>query len=63
MSLGYDLYWHLPLLFNSGNYFNNPANEFGPIVSANMLCVHRSVKAAISGLRRIESPQDDWRQP
>jgi FkbM family methyltransferase len=60
-SLGYDLYWHLPPLFHPDNYFNNPTNEFGRIVSANMLCVHSSIKSSISGLRRIENPQSDWR--
>lgn len=60
MSLGYDLYWHLPPLFNPNNYFGNSTNEFGRIVSANMLCVHSSVKSAIAGLRRIETPESDW---
>jgi len=63
MSLGYDLYWHLPPLFNPANYFDNPTNEFGRIVSANMLCVHSSVKSSIAGLRRIENPESDWQAP
>ncbi len=63
MSLGYDLYWHLPPLFNPANYFNNPTNEFGRIVSANMLCIHSAVKSSITGLRRIETPESDWRVP
>jgi FkbM family methyltransferase len=57
MSLGYNLYWHLPPLYNPGNYFNNPTNEFDRIVSSNMLCIHSSVKSSISGLQRIESSQ------
>ncbi len=60
MSLGYDLYWHLPPLFNPDNYFGNSSNEFGRIVSANMLCIHSSVKSSIAGLRRIETPESDW---
>lgn len=63
MSLEYDLYWHLPPLFNPANYFNNPSNEFGRIVSANMLCIHSAVKSSIAGLRRIETPESDWRAP
>jgi FkbM family methyltransferase len=51
--LGYKLYWHRPPLFNPGNYFENPANAFGPVVSMNMLCVHASVKANISGLKEV----------
>jgi FkbM family methyltransferase len=60
LSLGYNLYWHLPRMFNPTNYFRNETNEFGNIVSVNMLGVHRSVKASIQGLRPIESPTSDW---
>ena len=51
--LGYKLYWHRPPLFNPGNYFENRENIFGPVVSLNMLCVHASVKASISGLQEV----------
>ncbi len=51
--LGYKLFWHRPPLFHAGNYFENPANAFGPVVSMNMLCVHASVKANISGLQEV----------
>jgi hypothetical protein len=60
-SLGYRLYWHLPPLFNPSNYFDNPSNEFGNVVSVNMLCVHSSVKSAIQGLRPVDGPDSDWR--
>lgn len=63
LSLGYNLYWHLPPLFSPANYFDNNVNEFGGAVSANLLGVHASLKAAITGLPRIHSPQDDWRRP
>jgi len=63
MSLGYDLYWHLPPLFNPENYFGNPSNEFGGIVSANILCIHSAVDSSITGLRKIETPDSDWRVP
>ena len=51
--LGYKLYWHRPPLFNPGNYFENQANAFGSVVSMNMLCIHESVKANISGLKEV----------
>ena len=51
--LGYKLYWHRPPLFNPSNYFENQANVFGTIISMNMLCVHGSVKASISGLKEV----------
>jgi len=57
-SLGYDLYWHLPPLFNPQNFFGNKDNVFAHKRSGNVLCVHQSMNADISGLRRIESPQD-----
>lgn len=53
-SMGYKLFWHLPPLFQPGNYFENPVNIFGKIVSMNMLCVHESVTANISGLCEVE---------
>jgi hypothetical protein len=60
-SLGYRLYWHLPPLFNPDNWYGNPENVFGNVVSVNMLCVHASVKASVAGLRPIEGPESDWR--
>ncbi len=61
LGLGYNLYWHLPRLFNPNNFFGNRENEFGEIVSANMLGVHSSVRSSISGLRSVEGPQSDWK--
>lgn len=37
--MGYDLYWHLPPLFNPKNLAGRSENIFGPVVSVNMLCV------------------------
>lgn len=39
LNLRYNLYWHLPPLWNPDNYFNNPKNIFGNIVSINMICI------------------------
>lgn len=38
-ALDYRLFWHFPPLFNPGNFFGNPENVFGRIVSRNMLCL------------------------
>ena len=54
------LYWHLPRLYNSRNFFGETENVFGTIVSVNMLCVPREVAMDISG-REITSPTDHWR--
>jgi FkbM family methyltransferase len=62
LSLGYNLFWHTPALFSGDNYFRNPTNDFGNVVSINVLAIHSSINANISGLRRIEGPQSDWRQ-
>jgi FkbM family methyltransferase len=59
-SLDYNLYWHLPPFFNARNYYRNPANEFGNLISINMLCLHQSITANLSGLRKIDSPQSRW---
>jgi FkbM family methyltransferase len=61
-SLGYVLYWHLPPLFRPNNFYRNPSNEFGRVVSANMLGIHASVPTNIAGLRKIDTPQSSWRQ-
>jgi FkbM family methyltransferase len=62
-SLDYDLYWHLPAFFNANNFYRNPTNEFGKLISINMLCLHKSITANLSGLRKIESPQSRWQAP
>ena len=41
-SLGYDLYWHCPYLYNPDNCFGNSENVFPNIVSFNMFCVPTS---------------------
>ena len=60
-SLGYNLYWHTPRLFNPDNFYQNPVNEFGDVVSANMLGIHSSMPSDIGGLRKIEGPNSKWR--
>ncbi len=37
--LGYSLFLHAPPLYNADNFFKNPNNVFGNIVSLNLLCV------------------------
>jgi hypothetical protein len=59
LASGYDLYWHLPPLFNPRNYYHTAENRFGAIVSKNMLGVPASAKSSIVGLQRILGPQDE----
>lgn len=53
-SIGYAMYWHQPPLFNPQNFFQNPENVFGRIVSINMVCVHRSKAANMQGFQPVE---------
>jgi len=62
LSLGYRLYWHLPQMYSPRNFYQNSTNEFGLVVSVNMLGLHSSVVSDIKGLREITSPQSDWRK-
>lgn len=60
MRLDYRLYWHLPRLFNSRNYFGATENVFGNLVSANMLCIPREVGIQVTG-KEISSPSESWK--
>ena len=55
-SLGYDMYWHLPPLFNAQNFLNNPQNVFDNIVSMNMICVHKEIPHQMQGFQQVEVP-------
>ncbi len=52
--LDYAMYWHLPPLFNPENFFRNPENVFGNIVSINMVCIHKSVPHHLDGFRPVQ---------
>jgi FkbM family methyltransferase len=57
-NLKYDLYWHMPRLYNPDNFCHNPNNIYGNTISINMLCLpaHHGIK--IEGLHKVESPED-----
>jgi hypothetical protein len=54
----YQLYWHLPWLYNSDNFFADPENIFPRIVSYNMVAVPRTgpLSITVHGLIEIASP-------
>jgi FkbM family methyltransferase len=56
-SLGYDMYWHKPPLYNPQNFFNNPENVFGDIVSLNMICLPRSRGGVLQKYEKIVVPK------
>jgi FkbM family methyltransferase len=49
-SLGYDLYWHRPLLYSATNYAQNSRNVFGSKAQTNLLGFHRSQNITVNGL-------------
>jgi FkbM family methyltransferase len=55
-SLGYNMYWHTPLLFNPSNFTGNPVNIFGRIVSLNMLCLPKKTPQQVNGLQPVRVP-------
>ncbi len=55
-SLGYQLFWHHVPMFRTRNFYRNPTNSFGQVVSSNMLCLHESQPAQIAGLPPVEVP-------
>ncbi|MFI5380091.1 MAG: FkbM family methyltransferase [Tepidisphaerales bacterium] len=63
LAMDYRLYWHLPPLFDSENYFGAAEDVFGGLASLNMLGLHASLSQNITGLREITDPKDTWRGP
>lgn len=55
---GYDLWWHIPAMFNPRNFNNNTDNLFDDLVSFNMLCTHHEKPLPLSGGRKVESAED-----
>jgi len=54
-SLDYRLYWHLPTLYNPENFYANPENVFGNVISRNMLGVPKSKDTQIKEMPEITS--------
>lgn len=59
MSMGYQLWWHLPPLYSPKNCRGNKVDVFHGVVSVNMLCLPAG-KGGNIALRKITSPRDDW---
>lgn len=58
----YDIYWHLAPLYNPDNFAGDREDVFPGIVSVNILCVPSEEKIPISGMRRVTSPADNWKE-
>jgi hypothetical protein len=55
-SAGYEMYWHIPLLFNPDNFFKNSENVFANIGSHNMLCLPKGRNHSLSGFEKVVTP-------
>jgi FkbM family methyltransferase len=59
-AMGYTMYWHLPPLYNRDNFGQHHENVFGPIISANMLCLPSDSRVNSKGLHKVTGPDDWW---
>lgn len=57
-SLGYIMYWHMPPIYNSNNYYGNSENIFGAMVSVNMICIpnEKAEQFVLTDARPVEIP-------
>lgn len=53
-SLGYNLYWHAPILYNEDNFFGNKENIYPNVVSFNMFCLPDHIKSSLKGFKPID---------
>lgn len=60
--IGYRLWWHITPLFNPKNFFGNPRDIFGDVVSFNMIGFPRADAPALS-FPEVLSPDDFAGQP
>ena len=56
----YRLYWHLPRLYNPENFFGNPDNVFGRIISRNIFCLPENSPVSVTNFQEILSPDESY---
>jgi len=49
----YRMWWHLPPLFNPGNFFGRAENIYGRLMSCNMLALPRELEMEIEGFVEV----------
>jgi FkbM family methyltransferase len=57
-SHNYQLFWHIPLLFNPDNFFKNSTNIYNDIRSINMVGVPSEQKSLLSGLQQVKNANE-----
>jgi len=60
LSWNYDLYWHLPPLYDAANFAADPQNIFPGIVSINVFGAPAERGLSVQGSTRITNPADRW---
>lgn len=58
LGLDYQMWWHLPPMFNPKNFTGQAENLFGRITSKNVLCVPAEHKLKVNGLPQITGLSD-----
>jgi len=53
-SLDYDMYWQMAPLYNKDNFFNDTENIYGKLLSANMLCIPKSLKVKLTNFGKVD---------
>jgi FkbM family methyltransferase len=61
VSLGYDLWWHFPAMFNKHNFAGESEDVFPGIVSVNLLCIPSERHMDVQGMDRATDNSKDWR--
>lgn len=56
-SLGYQMFWHTPPLFNPHNYRERAENVFGETVSRNILCMEKAAEHQLTGFSPVDVPK------
>ncbi|MEM1297774.1 MAG: FkbM family methyltransferase [Pseudomonadota bacterium] len=58
LGLDYEMWWHLPPMFNPQNFFGKAENLYGRITSKNVVCAPVERKFTVKGLRKVTGPED-----
>jgi FkbM family methyltransferase len=53
-SLGYNMYWHRPPLYNPDNFAGDSVNIFDQLISQNMLCLPKKAGQQVIGLEPVQ---------
>ena len=49
----YRLWWHMPPLFNPGNFLGIAENIYPALVSVNLLCLPKEMQMPVEGLHEV----------